>query len=141
LEEVIKRVPHPKTTFEGDGNFRALVFDFKYSNHKGVIVYVRVLDGAISRNQALLFSVSKEKFNSLEVGAFTPEETPKDILSAGEIGYIVTGIKKPGIASVGDTVVFAKNPLSELEGYMKPRPVVWASIYPESHDDFPTLKL
>ncbi len=139
LEHVISHVPPPSTTY--DTGARAIVFDFKYSNHRGVIVFVRMLDGVFSKNDNLMFGVTVEKFASLEVGSFSPEETPTENLSAGEIGYIVTGIKKPGIASVGDTIVFQKNPLPIVEGYMKPRPVVWASIYPESQDDFPELKL
>ncbi len=141
IEEIVRRVPPPIQEYSGPNDLRALVFDFKYSNHKGVIVYVRVLDGVITKNTNLLFSVSKEKFMSLEVGIFSPGEVPTEKLLAGEIGYIVTGIKKPGIASVGDTITLLKNPLPELPGYMKPYPVVWASIYPESQDDFPTLKM
>lgn len=140
LNEIIKRVPEPKHQYDGDDNLRALVFDFKYSNHRGVIVYIRVLDGKISKGDNLIFSASNEKFNSLEVGTFSPEETPRDFLSAGDTGYIVTGIKKPGIASVGDTITLFKNPLPPLAGYMQPRPVVWASIFPEDADDFTELK-
>ena len=69
---------------------RALVFDFKYSNHKGVIVFVRVLDGRVRKGDKLNFSVSKEKFTALEVGTFSPEETPRESLGAGDTGYIVT---------------------------------------------------
>ena len=141
LQEVIKRVPEPKETYQGDNNLRALVFDFKYSNHRGVIVFVRVLDGKIRKGDSLLFAVSGEKFTALEVGTFSPEETPRDFLSAGDTGYIVTGIKKPGIASVGDTITMFKNPLPAFEGYMKPLPVVWASVFPEDADDFAELKL
>jgi GTP-binding protein LepA len=140
IQEVIRRVPAP-TEELADDMLRALVFDFKYSNHKGVIVYVRILNGHVAKNDSLLFSVSQEKFFSLEVGTFAPDETPADKLSSGEIGYIVTGIKKPGIASVGDTITLLKNPAPPLPGYMNPRPVVWASIYPESQDDFPVLKM
>ncbi|MFA7285739.1 MAG: translation elongation factor 4 [Candidatus Paceibacterota bacterium] len=141
LQEVIKKVPPPTVTYEGKNDFRALVFDFKYSNHKGVIVFIRVLDGQIEKGESLLFSESKEKFIPLEVGTFSPEETPRAFLSAGETGYIVTGIKRPGIASVGDTIVKAQNVLPPLPGYMKPLPVVWASIFPEDADDFTELKM
>ena len=151
LREVIKRVPAPKETYplrqsaseasQGENNFRALVFDFKYSNHRGVIVFVRILDGRVARGQNLLFAVSGEKFTSVEVGTFSPEETPCEYLSAGDTGYIVTGIKKPGIASVGDTITMFKNPLPAFEGYMQPLPVVWASVFPEDADDFSELKL
>jgi GTP-binding protein LepA len=141
LEEVIKRVPSPTETYQGDQNLRALVFDFKYSSHRGVIVYIRVLDGKIKKGDSLIFTASNEKFNSLEVGTFSPEEEPCEFLKAGETGYIVTGIKKPGIASVGDTITLFKNPLPPLDGYEVPRPVVWASIFPEDADDFAELKL
>ncbi|MBI3888177.1 elongation factor 4 [Candidatus Nomurabacteria bacterium] len=141
LQEVVKRIPAPKETYEGDNNLRALVFDFKYSNHRGVIVFVRVLDGKVAKGDTLLFAVSKEKFIALEVGTFSPEETPRDNLSAGDTGYIVTGIKKPGIASVGDTITMFKNPLPAFPGYMQPMPVVWASVFPEDADDFAELKL
>ena len=140
LQEVIRRVPPPKTTHVGPKDIRALIFDFQYSNHTGVIVFVRMLDGKIRKGESLLFKVANEKFGSLEVGTFNPQETPKEELSAGEIGYIVTGIKRPGIASVGDTITSATHPLPELHGYMTPKPVVWASIYPESQDDFNSLR-
>ncbi len=159
LNEIIKRIPAPTTSSptpsalrntQGtsplagggeDGALRALVFDFKYSNHRGVIVFIRVLDGKVRKGDNLLFAVSKEKFTSLEVGTFSPEETPRDFLSAGDTGYIVTGIKKPGIASVGDTITKVSNPLPPLGGYMQPMPVVWASVFPEDADDFAELKL
>lgn len=146
LDEIIKRVPAPKeplqiTQKNGAANeFRSLVFDFQYSTHKGVIVYVRVMSGSVKRHDQLLFKVSDEKFQSLEVGIFAPDDTPTETLSAGEIGYIVTGIKQPGIASVGDTVASIKDTEPPLHGYMSPSPVVWASIYPESQDDFTSLK-
>ena len=120
LQEVIKRIPEPKEIYQDDNNLRALVFDFKYSNHRGVIVFARVFDGKVVKGDNLVFAVSGEKFIALEVGTFSPEETPKDFLSAGDIGYIVTGIKKPGIASVGDTITMFKNPLPALSGYMQP---------------------
>ena len=139
LEEVIKKIPAPKKELESDKDFRGLIFDFQYSSHKGIIVFVRVFDGKVSKNDQLIFSAAKEKFISLETGIFSPEAVPKDSLQAGEIGYIVTGIKKPGIASVGDTVRFANSNAETLGGYMKPSPVVWASVYPESQDDFMDL--
>jgi len=141
LEEIINRIPSPKILPDLKDSTQALVFDFKYDNHRGVIVYVRVFDGSIKKGDSLLFSVSGERFISLEVGVFSPEENPKSSISTGEIGYIVTGIKKPGIASVGDTITFSKKPLPALPGYMNPKPVVWASVYPEDADNFPDLKL
>ncbi len=142
LDEVIKRVPAPKISEDSNTNeFRSLVFDFQYSNHKGVIVYIRVMNGSVKRHDQLLFKVSNEKFQSLEVGIFAPDDTPVESLGVGEIGYIVTGIKQPGIASVGDTVASIKDTNPPLHGYMTPRPVVWASVYPESQDDFNALRM
>ena len=143
LQEVIKRVPSPTSIFEGDkeNTLRSLVFDFKYSNHRGVIVFVRILDGSVRKGDSLIFAVSGEKFTALEVGTFSPEETARESLSSGEIGYIVTGIKKPGIASVGDTITKSANPMPALPGYMTPLPVVWASVFPEDADDFTLLKM
>ncbi len=140
LAEVIKKVPPPKDEFVDDSTFRSLVFDFQYSNHRGVIVYIRVLNGEVTKNTPLIFKVAKEKFSALEVGIFSPGEIPMDKISSGEIGYIVTGIKVPGIASVGDTVSSLKDIKPPLSGYMSPNPVVWASVYPESADDFDFLK-
>lgn len=140
LEKIIEQIDAPKSTYEKPENFRALVFDFEYSNHTGVIVYVRVLDGEVSRQKHISFSAANEKFISLEAGIFAPNETPVDTLKAGEIGYIVTGIKKPGIASVGDTLVYTKSNLAPLAGYEKPKPVVWASVFPESQDEFESLR-
>ena len=139
LQEIIKRVPEPKIP-KSDGDFRSLVFDFEYSNHRGVIVYVRVTDGVLKKGDPLVFKASKERFVSAEIGIFSPDAVPKDSLSSGEIGYIVTGIKEPGIATVGDTVAKFGASTEALPGYMSPPPVVWASIYPESQDDFEILR-
>jgi GTP-binding protein LepA len=104
----------------------ALIFDFAYHENKGVIVYVRVFSGEVKKNMDLLFKVANEKFKSNEVGVFTPFEKEVEKLSAGEIGYIVTGIKKPGIASVGDVITEFRNPVGDeaVSEYEKPNPVV-----------------
>lgn len=140
LQEIVDRIPPPKQEILDTNGFRALVFDFQYSNHKGVIVYVRVIEGEVKRQDELRFRIADKKFFALEVGTFSPEETPCESIKAGEIGYVVTGIKEPGIASVGDTITGFRQPLPALSGYMKPVPVVWASIYPEDADDFELLK-
>ncbi len=133
--------PSENTSSAPSRGFRSLVFDFQYSTHRGVIVYIRVFEGRVKKNDPLIFKVSGETFTGLEVGVFSPDEKPKEYLEAGEIGYIVTGIKKPGIASVGDTIAFAKDTNPPFPGYMTPQPVVWASIYTESQDDFADLRL
>ena len=138
LDAIVDRIPAPQSSHEKD--FRSLIFDFEYSNHRGVIVYTRVFDGSVQSGDKLSFAASGKNVSALEVGVFTPTATPKDQLNAGEIGYIVTGIKEPGIASVGDTLQGEKSSLGALPGYQEPHPVVWASIYPESQDDFLQLR-
>ena len=140
LQEIVKKIPHPVEEIENSASCRALVFDFQYSNHKGVIVYIRVMEGSIKKGDELVFKIANEKFTALDVGIFTPDEESINILNAGEIGYITTGIKRPGIASVGDTITMFRKQLPELHGYMNPSPVVWASVYPEDADDFDVLK-
>ena len=151
LDEIIKRIPSPEEANhwqselqkEVDGKqpaFRSLIFDFQYSNHIGVIVYVRVISGTVKRHDKLIFKVAGREFEAIDVGIFKPDQTPIESLNAGEIGYIVTGIKEPGIASVGDTIASVKDTLPPLPGYMTPRPVVWASVYPESQDELAVLR-
>jgi GTP-binding protein LepA len=139
LESIISKIPAPKVV-EGSP-LQALIFDFSYSNHKGVIVFVRLFSGNVKKGDQISFAIAGQKFQALEVGVFTPEATETESLQAGQIGYIVTGIKQPGIASVGDTILSVKNPSTALLGYQQPKAVVWASIYPESQDDFDELRM
>lgn len=141
LEAIVARVAPPQPLEVGTENsLRALIFDFEYSTHQGIIVYLRVFDGSVKRGDELIFSALGETFTALEVGAFLPEKKQIDELGSGMIGYVVTGIKKQVKATVGDTLTKTKRPLSPLPGYSEARPVVWASLYPESQDDFPVLK-
>ena len=139
LEAIVARVPPPHVADKGD-LARGLVFDFSYSTHRGIAVYLRVFDGTFRAGDKLRFHAAGREFSALETGIFTPEETPALSLSAGEIGYIVTGIKEPGVVAVGDTVSAAKGSLPALAGYERPRPVVWASVYPEDQNDLPDLR-
>ncbi|MBI4086972.1 GTP-binding protein [Candidatus Kaiserbacteria bacterium] len=130
--------PSPRPS--GAAAFRGLIFDFQYSNHRGVTVFLRVFDGSVKKGDHLYFHAAKKTFQALEVGMLTPAERPLDALVAGEIGYIVTGIKEPGIASVGDTLLNEKTRGEALAGYFEPKPVVWASVFTESQDDFTQLR-
>lgn len=143
LDEIVRRIPPPSDRREKGGTtegLSALVFDFEYSTHRGIVVYVRVFGGKVAKADSLLFSVAGERFIAGEVGVFTPENTPKDSLGPGEIGYIVTGIKSPGIARVGETITSSRFPTKELPGFENPAPVVWASVYPETEADFDELR-
>ncbi|OGG59868.1 elongation factor 4 [Candidatus Kaiserbacteria bacterium RIFCSPHIGHO2_01_FULL_56_24] len=137
LDEIVKRVPPPQTSGE---KLQALVYDFSYSDHRGVIIYCRLFGGKVSKGDSLKLAVADAAFTALEVGILAPDEESRETLNEGEIGYIVTGIKKPGVASVGDTVVAARMSAPELPGYRQPAPVIWASVYPESQDDLMQLR-
>jgi GTP-binding protein LepA len=138
LQKVIERVPPPKAG--GAHDTQALIFDFQYSDHQGVIVYLRLFEGSIRKGEALEFIAGQKSFQALEVGVFAPEPKATGALSAGEIGYVVTGIKESGFARVGDTVRARGAKTHPLPGYAEPKPVVWASVYPESQDDFVALR-
>ncbi|MEK9183668.1 MAG: elongation factor 4, partial [Patescibacteria group bacterium] len=138
LNAIVKHVPPP--SFEFEGRPRALIFDFEYSIHQGVIVYLRMTDGVIKKGDELTLSQAGERFMVAETGVFSPERTPVDSLLAGTIGYVVTNIKKTNVGIVGDSVVSQEEPLSPLSGYMQPKPVVWASVYPESQKELDNLR-
>lgn len=139
LTAIVERIPPPQEEYAGKGP-RALVFDYEYSSHRGVVVYVRMLDGMLRAGETLMFAATGEKFEVLEVGTFTPDPVRAPELSSGMIGYLVTGIKKAGEARVGDTLISPAHQLPALPGYQAPKPVVWASLYPESQDDLVTLR-
>jgi GTP-binding protein LepA len=138
LDAVCDRVPPPASGQVG--GFRGLIFDFQYSNHRGVIVFIRVFDGAVKKGEALRFAASGQTFKALEVGFLRPAPTAAPALAAGEIGYIVTGSKEPGSANVGDTIVSERSSLPPLLGYAPALPVVWASVFPADQDDFAPLR-
>ena len=140
IDAVIERVPPPTTAEEEGDSARGLIFDFSYDSHRGVIIYVRLFDGTLKKGDKLRFAASERDFTALDVGVFRPQEESTGRLETGEIGYIVTGLKEPGVARVGDTILGSRSSRSPLPGYMNPMPVVWASIYPEDQDDFTELK-
>ena len=138
LDAICERIPEPRQAKLE--TYRGLIFDFQYSSHRGIIVYQRVFDGEVKKGDELVFSASGKKFTALEVGILSPEEHPVEGLEAGEIGYIVTGIKEPGVANVGDTLHLDKAVVEALPGYKEAPPVVWASVFSESQDDFTLLR-
>ncbi len=129
--------PSPKSAEEP---LQALVFDYKYSPHKGIVVFARVMQGRVGKRENLIFRGAKQKFVSLETGIFHPEEIETESLGPGEIGYIVTGIKDAGIVSVGDTIGREKEQSEALPGFERPNPVVWASIFPEDQGELTALR-
>lgn len=142
LTAVIERIPAPRPFLSSvkEGLCRGLVFDFNYSPHRGTIIYVRLFDGGVSAGDELFLAAAGEKFTAREVGWFTPQPKTAGRLRAGEIGYIVTGLKETGRPCVGDTVMAAGRPLSALVGYREPAPMVWLSLYPVNQKDFELLR-
>jgi GTP-binding protein LepA len=147
LETVIKEVPFPKG--EADKSFRALIFDSKYDSYKGIIAFIRVFDGKIKAEDKFYLLQTESYGEIKELGYFKPHPEAKKELENGEIGYLATGIKETGKIRVGDTATKLKTKSEKLKdnkaemplpGYKVPKPVVFASIYPESQDDFENLK-
>ncbi len=138
LDAICVRIPPPRPAELA--TYRGLIFDFQYSNHRGIIVFMRVFDGSVKKGDVLRFFATGRTFTALEVGVVTPAEHPVESLHAGEIGYIVTGIKEPGVAAVGDTLVVDRDAAPALMGFQLARPVVWASIFPEEQDDFTQIR-
>jgi GTP-binding protein LepA len=139
LETVVRRVPPPKG-LDSDQP-RALVFDSHYDAYKGVICYVRVVEGSFSAAETVHLMATGINVKPIEVGIFSPTMKPVNILSAGEVGYIATGLKTVHDARVGDTITSAANPTSEpLPGYFHPKPMVFAGIYPVDADDYTDLR-
>jgi len=153
LQAVIKKVPPPRISNQlpVTCNFtilRALIFDSHFDPYKGVVAYVRVREGILRKGDKINFLVSGAEADALEIGYFIPHLSSQDTISAGDIGYIATGIKEPAKVKVGDTITNFQFPKSNfqiknvepLSGYKEPLPMVWASIYPEEADDFDELK-
>ncbi len=139
LDAVIKKISSPKGVLEKP--LRALIFDSEYDSFKGVVSYVRVIDGEISPGNKIYLIQTKIESEAKEVGYFRPELKVAKELKAGEIGYIATGIKEPGKVRVGETITKLKDlKVEPLSGYETPKPMVFASIYPENPDDFDALK-
>ncbi|PIR72911.1 MAG: elongation factor 4 [Candidatus Nealsonbacteria bacterium CG10_big_fil_rev_8_21_14_0_10_36_23] len=140
LEAVIKKIPCPEGNNEKP--LRALIFDSKYDLYKGVIAYVRIIDGETRTQDLIYLMATKTEGEVKEVGYFKPELIPQKNLVAGEIGYIATGIKEPGKVRVGDTITIQslKSKVTALLGYTEPKPMVFASLYPENSDDYDLLK-
>ena len=140
LEAIVREIPPPKPS-EFDAPLRALVFDSHYDPYRGVIVYVRVMEGELQRGQRILMMATNKSFLVDQVGYFSPGMTPSDRLAAGEVGYLTAAIKTVGDTKVGDTVTYADRPAaSALAGYRQVKPMVYAGLYPTDSERFPELK-
>jgi len=144
LKTVIKEVPPPKENLEN--NFRALIFDSEYDSFKGVMAFVRVMEGEILDGEKIELMATNTPAEVKELGFLNPDFSKQQKIKAGDIGYIATGIKEPGKVTAGDTIIklqtaATKGTVKPLPGYQEPKPMVFASLYPESPDDFDVLKV
>jgi GTP-binding protein LepA len=139
LEAIVQKMPPPHG--EPESPLRALVFDSHYDPFKGVIAYVRLVDGAVKQGQRIQMMADNQQAEVLEVGVFSPRMIQSDGLAAGEVGYIATGLKDVRELQVGDTITLAANPATEpLPGYRPAKPMVFAGLYPTANDDYTLLR-
>jgi len=139
LNAIVEQVPPPSG--DAAAPARALIFDSVYDTYRGVVTYVRVVDGRLNRREKSLMMSTGATHDTLEVGVISPEPIPTDGLGAGEVGYLITGVKDVRQARVGDTVTSAARPAAEpLAGYDHPRPMVFSGLYPVEGDDYPQLR-
>ncbi len=139
LEAVVRKVPPPK----GDAtlSLRALIFDSHYDSYKGVIAYVRVVEGQVNAEETIRMMSTGVEVKPIEVGIFAPTMKPVPGLVAGEVGYVATGLKTVHDARVGDTLTAAVRPaVQPLPGYRHPKPMVFAGIYPSEAEDYQNLR-
>jgi GTP-binding protein LepA len=139
LNAVVEQVPAPSGDLEAPA--RALIFDSVYDTYRGVVTYVRVVDGRLSKRERTLMLSTRAVHETLEIGVISPEPVPSDGLAAGEVGYLITGVKDVRQARVGDTLTTLAGPATEpLLGYDTPRPMVYSGLYPVDGDDYPDLR-
>lgn len=139
LERIVTDIPHP----DGDpeGPLQALIFDSHYDSYRGIVVLIRVVNGSINKGNKIKFMVENLTSEVEEVGIFGPDMIEKEMLTAGEVGYIITGIKEVGNIMVGDTITALKNPAEKsLPGYKKPKPMVYSGLFPIEGGDYENLR-
>jgi len=139
LDAIVERVPPPTGDLEAPA--RALVFDSSYDQYRGVVAFVRVVDGSFSTREALRTMATDTRFDAEELGVFSPAMTPVERLTAGEVGYVVTGLKDVSRLRVGDTLTSVSRPADDaLPGYKDVKPMVFAGLFPTDSDDYPELR-
>jgi GTP-binding protein LepA len=139
LDKIIRTVPHPV----GDPNApaRAMIFDSVYDSYRGVVTYVRMIDGHLAPREKIQMMSTRAVHEALEIGVSSPEPEPTKGLGVGEVGYLITGVKDVRQSKVGDTVTTVAKPATEaLKGYSEPLPMVFSGIYPIDGSDYPNLR-
>src|SRR5438093_6176290 len=139
LDAIVERVPPPAGDLAAPA--RALIFDSSYDQYRGVVAFVRVVDGSFSTREPLRAMALGTRFEAQELGYFAPTMTAAASLSAGEVGYVMTGLKDVSELRVGDTITSERSPAAEpLPGYKEVKPMVFAGLFPTDSDDYPELR-
>jgi len=139
LDRVVRDIPPP--TGDESAPTRAMIFDSVYDTYRGVVTYVRVIDGALKPKDKIAMMSTLATHELLEIGVLSPEPQPSKGLGVGEVGYLITGVKDVRMSKVGDTVTLANNRASQsLGGYRDPRPMVYSGLFPLDGSDFPILR-
>ncbi|MDR1635440.1 MAG: translation elongation factor 4 [Bifidobacteriaceae bacterium] len=139
LDDIVRQVTPPAG--DADAPARALIFDSVYDSYRGVVTYVRVVDGHLSARERIAMMSTKASHELLEIGVISPEPTPTAGLAVGEVGYLITGVKDVRQSRVGDTVTGSTRPAQEaLAGYRDPKPMVFSGLYPIDGSDYPALR-
>ncbi|KAA3609432.1 MAG: elongation factor 4 [Planctomycetota bacterium] len=139
LREIVRQVPAPQG--DPDKPLRALIFDAKYDEYRGVVVYLRIIDGVIRKGDSVHMLGTGRDYDVLELGKFTPKPKPFKSMGPGEAGYLISNIKRLGDVKVGDTITLTKGERAEpLQGYREPQAMVWCGIYPTNSGDFENLR-
>jgi GTP-binding protein LepA len=139
LEEIVRQIPHPVGDAEAPA--RAMIFDSVYDTYRGVVTYVRVVDGHLSARERIVMMSTRAQHELLEIGVISPEPVPAQGLGVGEVGYLITGVKDVRQSKVGDTVTNAAKPAATpLGGYRDPKPMVFSGLYPIDGSDYPDLR-
>ncbi len=139
LDTVVERIPAP--VGDADAPARAMIFDSVYDAYRGVVTYVRMVDGKLTPRETIQMMSTRAKHELLEIGVSSPEPVPSKGLTVGEVGYLITGVKDVRQSKVGDTITDAQKPASEaLPGYDDPKPMVFSGLYPIDGSDYPILR-
>jgi GTP-binding protein LepA len=139
LEQIVRQIPHPLG--DAAAPARAMIFDSVYDTYRGVVTYVRVIDGHLSPRERIVMMSTRATHDLLEIGVISPEPVPGSGLGVGEVGYLITGVKDVRQSKVGDTITNASKPAATaLGGYRDPKPMVFSGLYPIDGSDYPGLR-
>jgi GTP-binding protein LepA len=140
LEEIVTRVPHPKG--DPDAPLQALIFDSIFNSFRGIIAYIKIVNGTIRKGEKVKFVNTDHEYNAEEIGILKLKPDPREVMSVGDVGYIITGVKVSAEVKVGDTITQVKNPCEHaISGFEDVKPMVFAGIYPVDADDYEDLRI